>query len=153
MRRISSALVPWWYKPVGLRCLGASAVLTVGIMLFLVFRGRLEPLWILVPAALALLGAAYIRTFVMPLADEVFDDGDVLVVRRGNDTTRHALHDIAKVDYSLVFDPPRIILHTRAGEKIAFMPPINLGMCFFRQHPLVAALGARGAGAQTKSLP
>jgi hypothetical protein len=144
MRRLSSALVPWWYKRIGLWCLGATAVLACGIILFFVFRGRLQPLWMLVPTALTLLGVAYIRAFVMPLADEVFDDGDVLVVRRGNDTTRHALHDITKVDYSLVFDPPRIVLHTRTGERIVFMPRINVGMCFFRQHPLVAELRSRG---------
>jgi hypothetical protein len=149
IRRISSSLVLWWYKRSGLWLLGTAAVLCIGIMLFLVLRGRLEPGWLLAPAAITVIGVVYIRKFVLPLADEVFDEGDALVVRRGADSVRIALPDIERIDYSLVFDPPRITLHTRQGESIAFMPYLTPGMCFFREHPLVAELAKRCAGSRS----
>lgn len=149
IRRLSSTLVLWWYKRSGLWLLGAAAVLYIGITLFLVIRGRLEPAWLLAPVAITVVGVVYIRRFVLPLADEVFDDRDALVVRRGADSVRIALPDIARIDYSLVLDPPRITVHTRQGESIAFMPYLTPGMCFFREHPLVAELRSRTAGSGT----
>jgi hypothetical protein len=149
MKRLSSTLVIWWYKRIGLWFLGTAAAIALGVMLFLVLRGRLQPFWLLAPFVLTLIGIAYIRRFVLPLADEVFDDGDALVVRRGADSVRIALPDIERIDYSLVFDPPRITLHTRQGESIAFMPYLTPGMCFFREHPLVAELAKRCAGSRS----
>ncbi len=149
MKRLSSTLVLWWYKQLGLWFLGSAAAISIGVVLFLIFRGQLKPAWLLVPVALAVIGIAYIRKFVLPLADEVFDDGDALVVRRGADSVRIALPDIERIDYSLVFDPPRITLHTRQGESIAFMPYLTPGMCFFREHPLVAELAQRCAGSRS----
>lgn len=146
MKRISSSLVVWWYKRIGLWLLGASALLATGIILFFVLRGLLEPAWLLAPFVLTVAGAAYVRKFVLPLADGVFDDGNALVARRGTESVRIAFPDIKRVDYSLVFDPPRITLQTRQTGPIAFTPCFTPAMCFFRTHPLVAELSKRCTG-------
>lgn len=143
MRRLSSSLVLRWYKGPGLWLLGAAAVFALLVVVFLVWRGQLAPVWLLVPLLLAAIGAGYIGKFVLPLADEVFDDGEALVVRRGGRSTRIPLREINKVAYSLVFDPPRVVLHTRAAGEIAFMPYLTPGMWLFRVHPLVAELRRR----------
>ncbi len=149
MKRISSTLILWWYKGIGLWVLGAVALIANVYALYLVLRGQLAPAWLLAPVLLTAAGIAYIRRFVLPLADEVFDDGDALVVRRGKDSVRIPLRDIGKVEYSLVFDPPRIALYTATAGKVVFMPYLTPGMCFFREHPLVAELRKRCAGSSS----
>lgn len=152
MRRISSTLILWWYKGVGLWFLAAVAVGGFFAVPYFVARGQLPAAWLLAPPLLTVLGAAYIRKFVLPLADEVFDDGNALVIRHRGQTSRLPLREIEDVRYSLVFDPPRIVLQTARGDKkeeVAFMPCLNIGMCFFRRHPLVDALKSRiGTSAQ-----
>ena len=60
IRCLSSTLVLWWYKRSGLWLLGTAAVLCIGIMLFLVLRGRLEAAWLLAPVAITVIGVVYI---------------------------------------------------------------------------------------------
>lgn len=143
MKRISSTLVLWWYKGIGLWVLGAIALSAAGYASYLVLRGQLSLTWLLALLLLTACGIAYVRKFVLPLADEVFDDGNTLLVRRGGDSVRIPLGDIGTVEYSLIFDPPRVVLHTNTAGKVAFMPYLTPGMCIFREHPLVAELGSR----------
>ena len=143
MKRISSTLILWWYKGIGLWVLGAIALFANSYAFHLVLRGQFSLVWLLALLLLAAGGIAYIRKLVLPLADEVFDDGNTLVVRRGRDSIRIPLADIGTVEYSLVFDPPRVVLHTGTAGKVAFMPYLTPGMCIFREHPLVAELRSR----------
>ena len=143
VRRLSSLLTIWWYKRVGLWCLALAAVLSSAFLVLLVWRGQIAAVWLLAPVILVALGLFYLQRFVFVLADEVFDDGDTLLVRRGNITSRLPLRDIAAVDYSVVFDPPRITLRTAEGKRFVFMPFFHPRMCFFREHPLVAGLRKR----------
>ncbi len=146
MKRLSSSLTIWWYKRLGPLLLAAALILTATVLAVLVIRGTVATAWLLAPVALALLVFAYLQWFIFPLADEVFDDGDYLVIRRGTRTERLALRDVTSVTYSLVFDPPRIVLQTSANSPVTFMPYVTAAMCFFRPHPLVATLKARIAG-------
>jgi hypothetical protein len=123
-------LTIWWYKRVGLWCLAIAAVLTSAFLVLLVWRGEIAAAWLLAPVILVVLGLVYLQRFVFVLADEVFDDGDALVVRYN-------------VDYSIVFDPPRIAIRSKTGARFVFMPFFHPRMCFFREHPLVAELKHR----------
>ena len=135
VRRLSSLLTIWWYKSVGLWCLAIAAVLTPAFIVLLVGRGQIAAAW--------LLGLVYLQRFVFVLADEVFDDGDALVVRYNDQTSRIPLRDIEAVDYSIVFDPPRIAIRSKTGARFVFMPFFHPRMCFFPEHPLVAELKHR----------
>jgi hypothetical protein len=153
MKRISSSLTLWWYKRLGPALLGVGFVLTAVASAVLVARGTITPLWLVAPVLLAIVTFLYLRRFVFPLADEVFDDGDTLLVRHGKRTTRLPLAEIESVHYSLVFDPPRIVLQTVLPDttRITFMPYLFAGVCFFRPHPLLADLRARiGTGPSTQ---
>jgi hypothetical protein len=149
VRRLSSLLTIWWYKRVGLWCLAIAAVLTSAFLVLLVWRGEVAAAWLLAPLLLVVLALVYLQRFVFVLADEVFDDGDALVVRYNDQTSRIPLRDIEAVDYSLVFDPPRIAIRSKTGARFVFMPFFHPRMCFFRQHPLVAELKHRIANRTT----
>jgi len=155
MKRISSSLTLWWYKRLGVVLLATILFLTTGLLAVLAARGSVATSWLLAPVGLAVALCAYLRLFIFPLADEVFDDGDALIVRRGRRTERFPLTKITAVDYSLVFVPPRLIFRTalQAGEeKIVFMPVLFPGMWIFRPHPLLAELRAR-IGRETSARP
>lgn len=146
MQRLSSSLTIWWYKRLGPLLLGGLLLIGTVMLSIFVLRGTIASVWLFTPVSFAILAAAYIRQFILPLADEVFDAGDALLVRRGRGTTRVALREITSVDYLLVFDPPRISLRftTVNGEQIVFfMPYLFPGMCSFRPHPLVEHLRGR----------
>ena len=149
MKRLSSSLTVWWYKRCGPVLLGATLLVGAVFLSISVARGTVGLPWLAAPVILALLVWVYLRRWVFPLADEVCDAGHELLVRRGRHTTRLALRDIASVDYSLIFDPPRITMRVAVpggAESVAFMPRLFVGMCFFRRHPLVDNLRGRMSG-------
>lgn len=146
MQRLSSSLTIWWYKRLGPLLLGVAFLVGTAALAISVARGAVDPAWLIMPPLVTLLVWAYLRRFVFPLADEVFDAGDALLVRRGPHTERIAFCQITSVDYSLVFDPPRITVRftsPQGGAALDFMPRLFPGMCFFRSHPLVENLRTR----------
>lgn len=146
MKRLSSFLTIWWYERLGPLLLGAALLITAVALAVFVMRGTVAPAWLLAPVVLALAVFAYLRRIIFPLADEVLDDGNALLVRNGRHTTRLALRDITGIEYSLIFDPPRLFIRatTPSGKmEVVFMPHLFTGMCFLRRHPLVDALRRR----------
>jgi hypothetical protein len=77
-----------------------------------------------------LYGYLFMRSAVFDLADEVFDDGDALLVRFGKTKHRIALTEIVNVSYSPTMSPPRVVLALREtlkfGKQVAFSAPITL---------------------------
>jgi hypothetical protein len=70
------------------------------------------------------------KKLVFDLVDEVWDDGDALVIRNRGDEERIALSDIKNVSYSPFTNPPRVTLSVRRptvfGEEIAFNAPTRI---------------------------
>ena len=64
---------------------------------------------------------------VWDLADEVFDAGDSLIVRFGNEQDRIPLANIVNVSYANMMKPPRVTLTLRSGghfgSEISFAAP------------------------------
>ncbi len=114
---------------------------------WLVATGHYGPWATLIPVALALLGFAYMRRFTFSLADQVFDDGDALVIRSKGRELRILLANVTGVKYSFIADPPRItVSFTTAAvpeARVEFMPCVAPAMFLFRQHPLAAELRKR----------
>jgi hypothetical protein len=75
-------------------------------------------------------GYFLMQKLVFDLIDEVWDDGDALVVKNDGQDQRVALSDIKNVNYSPLINPPRVTLSLRRptvfGEQIAFCAPIRL---------------------------
>ena len=83
-----------------------------------------------IPVVMAGLGYVLFKNFIWPLADEVWDDGDTLIVRIGNQEERIALSEISDVSYSTYKNVPRVTLMLRQpsifGPEIVFAPPATL---------------------------
>ena len=61
----------------------------------------------IVPVVLFAIGYFVVRRLVLDLADEVYDEGDALRVRFGDDEERIPLGNIINVSYAGVTNPPR----------------------------------------------
>ncbi len=121
-----------------------------GLLLFLVSAasgrlrlGQFPPLPVLiVPILMAGFGYFMFRKLTFGLVDEVWDDGDTLIVRNGNEEERIALSEIMNVSYSLYPNPTRVTLSlrgtTRFGREISFYPPARAWP--FSRSPIVDEL-------------
>jgi hypothetical protein len=82
-----------------------------------------------VPALMIIIGFFIMRKLVFDLVDQVWDDGDTLLVRNRGEEQRVALADIKNVSYTPLMNPPRIVLSLRRttafGNQIAFCAPMR----------------------------
>ncbi len=90
-------------------------------------------------------GLFYFRKLVAGLVDEVWDDGDALIVRNKGEEDRIRLSDIINVSYAPVGNPPRVTLRLRApsrfGDSVSFAAPANVVP--FTESPLIEQLITR----------
>jgi hypothetical protein len=84
--------------------------------------------FLVVPAFM--IGYFIIRKLIVDLVDEVWDDGDALVVKNRDQEQRIALSDTKNVSYSPFINPPRVTLSLRRptifGDEITFGAPARL---------------------------
>ena len=83
-----------------------------------------------VPLVMAVISYTFVNKLQANLADEVFDAGDALLVRRGSRKERIALADIKNVNYIPFMSPPQVSLSLRRpgafGDKIVFFMPLRI---------------------------
>lgn len=102
------------------------------------------PLFVIffIPAFLAIVFYKLFTKLIFDLVDEVWDDGDALVVRNGATEERVPLVDIKNVSYSTLINPPRVTLSLRQpgkfGSEVSFCPPFE--SIPFRKSPIAEAL-------------
>jgi hypothetical protein len=141
-----SAGKTWFYKRVFPVIFIGMIALSLALAIADTQRGRGLPLPALIVPLLAL-GIAWfvLRRLVSDLADEVWDEGDALRVRFGDDEERIALADITNVSYSTMINPARVTLTVRNpgrfGKEVTFCPvqPGFFGSVM-RTNPLITAL-------------
>jgi hypothetical protein len=84
---------------------------------------------LIVPIIMLVLGYTLMKKLIFDLADEVWDDGAALVVKKSGREERIALSDIKNVNYSTMSSPPRVVLSLRRpsvfGDQVAFCAPIR----------------------------
>ena len=82
-----------------------------------------------IPAVMIVFGYFIMKKVVFDLVDEVFDAGDALLVRNGNQQEHISLSDIMNVNYSPWVSPPRVTLSLRRpsilGNKVTFCAPVR----------------------------
>jgi hypothetical protein len=82
------------------------------------------------PVIMAVVGFFVMKKLVFNLVDEVWDDGDSLLIKNGGQEQRIPLGDIKNVSYSPYMNPPRVTLWVRRptvfGDQITFGAPIRL---------------------------
>jgi hypothetical protein len=130
MRRISSKMT-FFYKRIFPVFWFGFLILLITIPLF--FGGMPDgptPFpFLIVPLIMFGFGYFVMKKLVFDLVDEVWDDGETLLIKNRGEEERVAFRDIKKVSYSTVINPPRVTLSVRQptifGDQIAFVAPVR----------------------------
>jgi hypothetical protein len=128
MRQISSKLTFYYKRIFPIVWFGFLAVfLVLGLLGITSPKDSFPVMFVIVPIIMAVVGFAFMKKLVFDLVDEVFDDGNALVVKSRNQEARIALSDITNVNYSAYMNPPRVTLSLRKpsvfGDQISFCAP------------------------------
>lgn len=144
MRRISSKSTFFYKRVFPLLWFGFIAFFTATAIWANHRSGRhaLPMAFLVPPAVMTVLGYALFRHLIYDLVDEVWDDGDALIVRNAGTEERIRLNNIINVGFSTLTNPERVTLTLREpailGREITFSPPRRfLG---FARSPIVNEL-------------
>jgi hypothetical protein len=131
MRRVSSRWT-FFYKRVFPILWCGILILVVAVPLFKAGQSGNYPQvipFLIVPTIMLLFGLSFMKKFVFDLVDEVWDDGDALLVRNRGQEERINLADIKNVSGSPLSSPPRITLSLRRpsvfGDRVTFCGPVR----------------------------
>jgi hypothetical protein len=156
MKRISSSWT-FFYKRVFPAMWFGFLLLFIMLPLFGLFgfphSGRAPPVALfIVPVVMMIFGYFVMRKLVFDLVDQVWDDGDSLLVRNRGEEQRVALADIKNVSYTQFMNPPRVVLSLRRttafGDQIAFCAPLRFML--FSSSPVISDLIDRIDAARQK---
>lgn len=123
----------WFGFLVGFECLFlfSSAPKSGATLIFIIF-----------PFFLAIMGYQIMKKMVWELADEVYDEGDSLIVKKGNVKETILLSEIKNISYLEMANPPRVTINIRRetslGKEISFSA-VREGLGF-RKNPLILDL-------------
>ncbi len=91
--------------------------------------------FVVVPLFLAVFGYFIMKNFVFDLIDEVYDEGNSLLFKKGERELRVDFRDIKNVSYCHFMRPPRVTIsvryETEFGKELSFFP--LSAMNFFRR--------------------
>lgn len=150
MRRLSSTSTGFYKRVFPVMWFGFIA-LFLGFSLW----SRLQPqdvdgpppdvMFVLTPLFMAGVGFFTFRRLIFDLMDEVWLDGDWLVIGNRHDKCRVALADVMNVNATTATNPRRITLMTRTatrfGSSISFMPASPRGfLSAFKPDPIALDL-------------
>lgn len=99
-----------------------------------------------VPVVMGIVGFTLFRRLLFDLVDEVWLDGNELVVVQGGERTRVPLTNVMNVNSSVMTNPPRITLmlrmeSSRLGKTVSFMPSGPRGfLSGFKPDPIATDL-------------
>lgn len=103
-----------------------------------------EPMFLIVPAGMAVFGFFLMRKLAWDLADSVDDCGSYLLVRRGSVVARIELANVMNVSASTLQNPPRVTLRlvnpSELGKEISFSPKSPFSLNPFAQSPVAEQL-------------
>ena len=130
MRRISSQWTFFYKFIFPLIWFGLIIVFLIVAVVVPTRSGQALPIpALIVPIIMGVIGYSLMKKMIFDLADEVWDDGKALVVKKSGQEERIALSDIKNVNYSTMTSPPRVVLSLRRpsvfGDQVAFCAPIR----------------------------
>lgn len=98
--------------------------------------------FLLFPVGIGIFGFMIMKSFVWNLVDEVWDDGNSLVVRNKGREARIDLLNVININHTAFTNPPSVSLTLRTpcefGRVVKFSPPQRLWG--FSEHPVVTEL-------------
>ena len=105
------------------------------------------PVVLIVPGVMVVVGVIVYRKLIWDLADEVYDCGDFLKVRKGSEEATIPLSTIMNVSATTQINPPRITLRLarpcRFGDEITFSPVKAFSFNPFAKNPIAEDLIVR----------
>ena len=108
------------------------------------------------PIVMAIIGFLVMKSAIWNLADEVYDCGDFLRVRKGAEEDAVPLSNIMNISASLSTNPPRVTLRlakpSRFGDEIVFLPEVGLRLNLFARLPVVDDLIVRADRARSRRI-
>ena len=145
MRRLSSSSTVFYKRVFPLLWLAIVAL--VGTMLWLLPTRAGEPVWpqFLPLPFLLIVGFLVYRTLIAGLLDEVWLDGDDLLLKNRREQLRVALRDVMNINASTLTNPRRITVMLRTGSRfgreLSFIPASPRGLfSAFRPDPVATEL-------------
>jgi hypothetical protein len=152
MKRIST---PYSFSIKLLPILSLSVpVLVVAVVLYVGVYEE-SPMLIVIPCVMAVIGYHTSRIIVRDLADEVYDCGDFLLIRKRGEEDRVPLSRIINVNFAANLKPARITLTLASpgkfGTEVSFIPPARLYIHPLPKNEVADDLIARAARARSKS--
>lgn len=122
----------------------------LGVIFFsTIFTGayRTAPMALIVPIFMGFLGFFLMKNLIFDLADEVYDGGDFLLVKKGSEEEAVPLSNIMNVGASMMTNPPRISLRLvtpgKFGQDIVFSPVRPFTFNPFAKSPVAEDLMVR----------
>lgn len=126
-----------------------TPILSFGLLGFILLVSLLHPRngpqpdpALAIPLAMGAIGYFLMRCLAFDLMDEVYDNGDSLIVRNAGLEEIIPLRNIENVRSSLQNRPPRITISLKQpcqfGKEVSFFPPRTFVL--FGQHPLAVDL-------------
>jgi len=131
MRRISSKWT-FFYKRISPVIFFGFPVVFIGIALLANLRSNsaLDNIPFLIVAIVMTVVFFISKKLIFDLVDEVWEDGETLVVRNSGQEQRIALVDIKNVNYSPLISPPRVTVSLRRptvfGDEVTFCAPVRM---------------------------
>jgi hypothetical protein len=100
---------------------------------------------LLAPVVMAVVGYILFRRLLFDLVDEVWDEGDALVVKNAGTEERLPLRNVINIGYSIITNPERVTLTLRDagpfGKEITFMPlPRPFSFRWLSRNPIIDEL-------------
>jgi hypothetical protein len=120
MRRISSQWTFFYKFIFPLIWFGFIIVFLIVAVVVPTRSGQALPIpALIVPIIMGVIGYSLMKKMIFDLADEVWDDGSALVVKKSGQEERIALSDVKNVNYSTMTSPPRVVLSLRRPSNSA----------------------------------
>ncbi len=116
-----------------------------------------EPMFLLGPAFMLVVGFFVMKQFVWDLADSVEDHGSYLVVRRHGKEAQIQLSNVMNVSSTTFVNPPRVTLRlikpSELGANVSFSPKSSFSLNPFAKNSVAEDLIERAFAARAKSAP
>jgi len=105
---------------------------------------KIEPELVFFPVLMLCVVSLVFYVIFHGLVDEVWDDGDALVIKNKGQQIRVPLAEIINVSYSQLSNPPRVTLMLRnltlLGREISFVPVRTYAWGFFPKNEVMDEL-------------
>ena len=114
-----------------------------------------EPMIIVVPIIMAVMGYFMFKEMLWVLADEVYDCGDFLLIKKGPLEDNVYFSNVMNVSATTMMNPPHITLRLisagRLGDRVTFAPETKFSLNPFATNPIAEDLMMRAYKARQKS--